>query len=138
MLSCCLGVVYTHAELKEMFGVDAVVGVPQLDAELRKHAPYPTPIYVLPGYAARVPNGLSADDKTLRPLLHTARVVKTDHELAYLRVASSVSAAAHARLAEDVQPGMFEYNIDAFFQYFTMNCGLTHQAYRPIVAAGNQ
>jgi Xaa-Pro aminopeptidase len=64
-------------------------------------------------------------------------------------------------LINDIYPGLSEYNVQAFFEYFTViiiiiyflfdidfeifenvtqkkaNCGLTHQAYRPIVGAGN-
>jgi len=37
----------------------------------------------------------------------------------------------------DIYPGLYEYNIQSFFEFFTTNCGLIHQAYQPIVGAGN-
>jgi len=52
-------------------------------------------------------------------------------------VAAKVSSDAHIALMKDVTAGLNEFNLQAYFLYYSNNCGLLHQSYSPIVGSGN-
>ncbi len=80
---------------------------------------------------ARAPGELIA----LEHLLHEMRLIKSKAELALMRKAAQLSAAAHRRAMEICRPGMFEYQIEAEFQgLFRRHNGWA--AYAPIVGGG--
>ncbi len=68
-------------------------------------------------------------------LLHEQRLIKSPAELAMMRHASQVSAAAHVRAMQKVQPGLYEYQLGAElhhdFERHGMEC-----AYGSIVGGG--
>ncbi|BBL72640.1 Xaa-Pro aminopeptidase [Methylogaea oryzae] len=69
-------------------------------------------------------------------LLHDMRLFKSPAELAVMRKAAQVSAAAHVRAMKACRPGLFEYQIEAeLLHEFTLN-GMRSPAYPSIVAGG--
>ncbi|MGD8429061.1 MAG: aminopeptidase P N-terminal domain-containing protein [Ectothiorhodospiraceae bacterium] len=76
-----------------------------------------------------------AEYVSLEHLLHEMRLVKSAGEIAVMRRAAQVSAAAHRRAMEVCRPGMREHEIEAEFQAaFRRADGWA--AYPPIVGGG--
>jgi Xaa-Pro aminopeptidase len=71
-----------------------------------------------------------------RPLLHQLRMVKDEAELATMRRAASISAAAHLAAMRATRPGMYEYEMQALIEYEFMRAGARAPAYGSIVAGG--
>lgn len=67
--------------------------------------------------------------------LHEMRVYKSRSELAIMRQAARLSAAAHARAMRAVRPGMFEYELEAELIAEYKAHGASH-AFLPIVGSG--
>ncbi len=68
-------------------------------------------------------------------ILHEMRLFKTSEELKQLRHSASVSARTHKYVMQYLKPGMYEYEIEAIFQYeFRKANG--REAYPSIVASG--
>jgi len=78
--------------------------------------------------------GLEVRDLT--PLLDELRAVKSPREIAVMRRAGELSAAA-VRLAMQVtRPGVMEYQLGALANYLYAVSGARGEGYRPIIAAG--
>lgn len=72
---------------------------------------------------------------SLQHLLHEMRLIKSKAEIAVMRRAAQISAAAHRRAMQVCKPGMMEYEIEAEFQaIFRRHNGWP--AYTPIVGGG--
>jgi Xaa-Pro aminopeptidase len=69
--------------------------------------------------------------------LHDMRLYKSRSEIAVMRRAAAISAAAHSRLMREVRPGMAEYELEAAFAHACAVQGARHQAYPSIVGGGN-
>ena len=69
--------------------------------------------------------------------LHDMRLYKSRSEIAVMRKAAKISAAAHARLMRSCKPGMHEYQLQADFEHACASKGATRQAYPAIVGGGN-
>ena len=74
--------------------------------------------------------------RDLLPLLDEMRLVKDDHELAIMRRAGQISAAAHRRAMAACHPGVREYELEAELLYTFRKFGAQAPAYTSIVAAG--
>src|SRR6266581_1431893 len=72
----------------------------------------------------------------VRADLDEMRVIKDDGELAVMRRAAAISAAAHERAMRATRPGRSEYEIEAELLYEFRRRGAQFPAYWPIVAAG--
>jgi Xaa-Pro aminopeptidase len=72
----------------------------------------------------------------LRSLLDDMRLVKDEHELALMRRAGRISAAAHRRAMQATRPGRNEYEIEAELLHEFRRNGAQFPAYSPIVAGG--
>ncbi|MEM8982508.1 MAG: aminopeptidase P N-terminal domain-containing protein [Pseudomonadota bacterium] len=68
-------------------------------------------------------------------LLHDMRLYKSRRELAALRRAAKVTVAAHLAAMRRVEPGWFEYRLEAEFDYAFRGANARH-AYPPIVGGG--
>jgi Xaa-Pro aminopeptidase len=68
--------------------------------------------------------------------INSERPIKSSEEIVLLEIASNVSAAAHMKVMQSVKSGIYEYNVDALFVSLCYACDLAHQAYLPIVGAG--
>ncbi len=70
--------------------------------------------------------------------LHAMRLHKEPDELAIMRQAAEISAAAQVELMRQCRPGMHEYELAALFAYQCELQGAQALAYPPIVAGGEQ
>lgn len=73
----------------------------------------------------------------LNPLVHSARLVKSADELAIMRKAGALSAAAHCRAMRGAKPGVMEYQLQAEIEHEHRMAGSKREAYGAIVAGGN-
>ena len=73
----------------------------------------------------------------LRPLLDDMRLIKDADEIALMREACRVSAAAHVRAMEKAHPEQFEYQLEAEIVHEFMRHGARFPAYNTIVGAGD-
>lgn len=69
-------------------------------------------------------------------LLCEMRLIKSDHELDLMREAASISAKAHTKAMQSVQPGMMEYQLAALYEYEFKIHGANGLAYESIVGGG--
>ena len=72
----------------------------------------------------------------LRSILDEMRLTKDAHELATMRRAAAISAAAHRRAMRFARPGLHEYEIEAELMHEFLRHGAQAPAYTSIVAAG--
>ncbi|MBI3937002.1 MAG: aminopeptidase P N-terminal domain-containing protein [Betaproteobacteria bacterium] len=72
----------------------------------------------------------------VRALLDEMRLIKGADELALMRRAAAISAAAHQRAMRVVRPGLAEYEIEAELLHEFRRSGAQAPAYAPIVASG--
>jgi Xaa-Pro aminopeptidase len=87
---------------------------------------------------ARARTGVRAPAQVvdLRSVLDEMRLVKDEHELATMRRAAAISAAAHRRAMRFARPGVHEYEIEAELMHEFVRNGAQAPAYTPIVATG--
>lgn len=69
-------------------------------------------------------------------LLHDMRLYKSAAEVRQMQQASDISARAHVRAMQAVQPGMHEYQLEAELDYEFRKSGARFNAYSSIVAGG--
>ena len=69
--------------------------------------------------------------------MHDMRLYKSRSEIATMRKAARISAAAHRQLMQKCRPGMQEYQLQADFEHACTSKGATRQAYPAIVGGGN-
>ena len=72
----------------------------------------------------------------LSHLLHDMRLFKSKAEADLMRQAARISAGAHVRAMQAVQPGMFEYQLEAEYLHEFMRHGARSPAYPSIVGGG--
>lgn len=72
----------------------------------------------------------------LRAVLDEMRLIKDGHEIALMRRAADIAAAAHRRAMRAAAPGRHEYEIEAEFLHEFRRQGSQFPAYTPIVASG--
>lgn len=72
----------------------------------------------------------------VRAPLDEMRLLKDAHELALMRRAAAISAAAHRRAMLAARPGRREYEVEAELLYEFRRNGAQFPAYSPIVAGG--
>ncbi len=82
--------------------------------------------------------GVMAPDRVqdVRALVDEMRLVKDAEELALMRRAARIAAAAHRRAMQATRPGRNEYEIEAELLYEFRRNGAQFPAYSPIVAGG--
>jgi Xaa-Pro aminopeptidase len=72
----------------------------------------------------------------LRSILDEMRLIKDEHELATMRRAAAISAAAHRRAMRFARPGLHEYEVEAELMHEFVRNGAQSPAYTSIVASG--
>jgi len=77
-----------------------------------------------------------AEIRDVRVELDEMRLIKDAHEIADMRRAAGISAAAHRRAMRAAAPGRFEYEIEAELMHEFRRSGAQAPAYSPIVAGG--
>ncbi len=138
---------------KENFSFDAAFPIAQLDDKLTelmgnqpalfhplgKQAAWDDRILALRARVqAQVRSGITAPNEIhdVRTLLDEMRLIKDSDELATLRCAAAISAAAHIRAMRATRPGKMEYEIEAELLHEFRNSGAQAPAYTSIVAGG--
>ncbi|KAK1462314.1 metallopeptidase family M24 [Colletotrichum melonis] len=133
------------SECLKQLDVDDVRYTTQLNKFLYRHLTPGSTLYVL--HADQVPPLLHGDllqtaaevrvDTTsLQPAADQARVVKTEYEVAMIRKAAAVSAAAHRKVAERLLKLGNESEIEAIFQAWCTTEGAREQSYAIIAGSG--
>jgi Xaa-Pro aminopeptidase len=74
--------------------------------------------------------------RDLQPVLDELRLFKDAHEVALMRRAGEIGAAAHVRAMRACRPGLPEYALEAELLYEFRRQGAGGPAYAPIVAGG--
>jgi len=69
-------------------------------------------------------------------LLHEMRLIKSRAEIALMRKAAQISAAAHVRAMQHCRPGVSEFEVEAEIVHEFMKNGCRHAAYPSIVGGG--
>ena len=69
-------------------------------------------------------------------MVNEMRLVKDRSELAIMRRAGEINAAAHVRAMRATRPGLYEYQIEAELLHEYTRCGSRSPAYQSIVAGG--
>ncbi|GKT81014.1 metallopeptidase family M24 [Colletotrichum tofieldiae] len=131
------------SECLKQFDVDDVRYTTQLNKFLYRHLAPGSTLYVI--HADQVPlHGdffqsaaeVRIDATSLQPAMDQARVVKTDYEVAMIRKATAVSAAAHRRVAEKLLRLENESEVEAIFQAWCTTSGAREQSYAIIAGSG--
>ncbi|KAF4809035.1 putative Xaa-Pro aminopeptidase [Colletotrichum siamense] len=132
------------AECLKQFDVDDVRYTTQLNKFLYRHLAPGSTLYVihpdqvpLSGEFLREMADVRVDLTSLQPAVDQARVVKTEYEVAMIRKANAVSAAAHRRVAERLLHLENEAEIEAIFQARCTTAGTRDQAYAIIAGSGS-
>ena len=138
---------------RERFGFDAAYPIESLDeklATLLENQPalfYPMgsdaewdarAMGWLNAVRARARAGVAAPDRAVdvRTLVDEMRLLKDAHEIALMRRAGRIAAAAHRRAMRSARPGRFEYEIEAELLHEFRRSGAQYPAYSSIVASG--
>jgi Xaa-Pro aminopeptidase len=138
---------------KPALGVDEAYAIETLDEQMPKLLANQPVLHYAPGadpaWDARVMGWLNqvrsqaragvaapGEIRDLRTLLDEMRLIKDDGELASMRRAAAISAAAHERAMRATRPGRSEYEIEAELLYEFRRRGSQYPAYTPIVASG--
>lgn len=79
---------------------------------------------------------LPIDLDALDDAITHCRVFKTDWELDQLREAANVNNIAHKAVLEALEPGKYEHELKAVFDYHQIENGLMQDAYNGIFASG--
>lgn len=138
---------------KERYGADIAYPIAELDEKLPQYLAKADRIYyhlgrdrafndvvikhwqrLLATYPKRGNGPIALE--TTNPVLHPMRLVKSDPEIAMMRKATAISAAAHNRALEFAQPGRYEYEIQAEIEHIFRLHGGIGPAYPSIVASG--
>lgn len=69
-------------------------------------------------------------------IVHEMRVIKDDKEMELMRKAAQITAEAQRAAMKTVEPGMYEYELEALMNYTYRKNGAGGSAFTPIVAAG--
>jgi Xaa-Pro aminopeptidase len=138
---------------KEALGVDEAFSIVDLDAQLGKLVRGRDPLYFKTGarpdldrkvlelvatLRTKVREGNPAPSRIIdpSPLLHEMRLRKEPCELAAMRQAAAISAAAHVAAMRATRPGVNEREIEALVEYEFRRRGADGPAYSTIAASG--
>lgn len=144
---------YGPEAAKSEFGFDEAYTIDQLDELLPKIlANQPSLFFSLgvdPGWDAKVSgwlNAVRAQTRSgtqapatlidVRQHLDAQRLIKSPWELDVMRRSATIAASAHNRSMQMVQPGQWEYQVEAEFLHEFYRSGAQAPAYTSIVAGG--
>ncbi len=77
-----------------------------------------------------------ADGGTLRRILTELRMVKTDEELILMQKAIDITTAAHREAIKSIEPGMYEYEVEALIEYVFRRNGSEYPGFPSIIGSG--
>jgi len=144
---------YGPKAARKRFGFDEAFAIEELDAQMAKLlANQPAIFHALGADAkldahiqrwlgavrAQARAGVTAPDRALdvTRILDEMRLVKDAEEIAIMRKAAKISAAAHVRAMQQARPGRREYEIEAELLHEFRRHGSPFPAYGSIVASG--
>jgi len=78
-----------------------------------------------------------AEIRDLAPILDELRLIKSEAEIALLRVSGELSAKGLVEAMRRTRPGEYEYGLDAAMRFVYLRGGALDVAYRAIVAGGD-
>ncbi len=76
------------------------------------------------------------DVKNLVPILDSLRVVKDEAELTRMRTAIDITAAAQRNAMQAIEPGVYEYEIEALIEYTFRANGADRVGFPSIIGSG--
>jgi Xaa-Pro dipeptidase len=124
-------------QIQERYGHDLVIYTDDIVDKLQEISNNGArTIYIHPSQT--LPDFPNVNSTVLPEVLGASRIVKTNSEVALMRISAKVSSDAHIMLMKDSQPGLYEYNYSGYFEYYSASCGLQHHSYLPIVGSGNR
>jgi len=138
---------------REVFGFDEAYSIARLDEMMPQLMSNQRAVFFAPGidpaWDARVNQWLNAvralvrtgvsapgEIRDVHVLLDEMRLVKDATEIATMRRAGAISAAAHCRAMRTVRPGLAEYHLEAEILHEFRREGSQFPAYGSIVASG--
>ncbi len=144
---------YGPEAARERFGFDAAHSIESLDEKLPELLANQASLWFSLGHdrvwderitralntvrgQARGGNRAPTEIRDVRAAVDAMRLIKDAQEIAVMRRAASISAAAHRRAMRSTLPGMFEYQIEAELLHEFRTSGSLAPAYTSIVAGG--
>jgi len=119
-------------EVRAMSGVSRVEWLEEQDAFLQLLIPEATMLYT-----DHETGSIPYQHKTsLAPLLQNLRMIKQPEEIEEIRKAVSITRSAFLRVLQRVEPGIFEYQVEAELIGEFIGRGAEGHAFEPIVASG--
>jgi Xaa-Pro aminopeptidase len=73
----------------------------------------------------------------LEHLVHELRLFKSKQEIEVMKYAAKITADAHKRIMKEVEPGLFEYELEAELNHTFLRGGARSAAYPSIFGSGN-
>jgi Xaa-Pro aminopeptidase len=138
---------------REIFGFDEAYSISELAAKLAEWSCDRPALYAPLGLYSgwdhmltatlnevrnRVRTGIAAPETVIdvRSAIAAMRLVKDAEELGLMRRAAEISSSAHRRAMTRVQPGWYEYQVEAELAHEFLRFGAQAVAYPSIVASG--
>ena len=87
-------------------------------------------------YIEDLDRAFTVETEALQEAITYCRTIKSPWELDQMREASRINNLAHREVLRNLEPGKFEYEIKALYDYNNIRHGLTHDAYNGIFASG--
>lgn len=87
-------------------------------------------------FLERFDNDTPVDLEMLEETITHCRVFKTPEEVDKMREAARINSIAHTEVLKVLQPGMYEYELKAVFDYHQIKHGLMQDAYTGIFGSG--
>ncbi|BDA73512.1 peptidase M24 [Rivularia sp. IAM M-261] len=138
---------------KQIYGADEVYSIAELDEKLPSYLEKASRIYYHLGrerafndkvimhwqrlmrtYPKRGTGPIAIEDTAL--VLHSLRLVKSESELELMRKAADIAVEAHIAAMKFVEPGRYEYEVQAEIEHIFRLRGGMGPAYPSIVASG--
>lgn len=138
---------------KEQFGADEAYPIDELDENLPQYLNDVEKIYYCMGQdeafnqkmvslMKRYHSHRQREDKGPNTLidpseiLHEMRVIKSPEEISLMLKAVQITAEAHLAVMKTIKPGMYEYELEALFDYTCRKNGGVGPSYPTILASG--
>jgi Xaa-Pro aminopeptidase len=138
---------------RQRYGADVAYTIQEIDTELPKYLEGASTLHYhfgndstfndkvlawLHGLQRKVRNGVTAPRAIVdtHATLHEMRLIKADDEVALLRKAAQIAAAAHRAAMTATEPGRHEYEIQAELEYVMRRSGAIGPSYGSIVGGG--
>jgi Xaa-Pro aminopeptidase len=119
-------------EAKSLSGIGQVRWLDEQEAFLQLLIPSASTVY-----ADHEAGGIPYQNKeSLAPLLQVLRMIKQPEEIREIRRAAAITRSAFLRVLKKVEPGLYEYQVEAEIIGEFIGLGAEGHAFEPIVASG--